>query len=102
MRSPFLCNFRVNFPGVGKPPRGGVFRGVSDVPLARAPGTGTSFVPACSLGQAAAWEARAAPGAQPSSEEGVPAGAAVSLPVPASGKCCGLRGAGGTSPGRDG
>ena len=79
MRSPFLCNFRVNFPGVGKPPRGGVFRGVSDVPLARAPGTGTSFVPACSLGQAAAREARAAPGAQPSSEEGVPAGAAVIL-----------------------
>ena len=73
---------------MGKPPRSGVFRGVSGVPLARAPGAGTWFVPACSLSQAAAKEARAAPGAgaQPSSEEGV----AGSLSVPASGKCCGL------------
>ena len=77
---------------MGKPPRSGVFRGVSGVPLARAPGAGTWFVPACSLSQAAAKEARAAPGAgaQPSSEEGV----AGSLSVPASGKCCGLWGGG--------
>ena len=59
---------------MGKPPRGGVFQGVSGVPLARVPETGTLFVPACSLSQAAAREARAATGAQPSSEEGVPAG----------------------------
>lgn len=73
---------------MGKPPRSGVFRGVSGVPLARAPGAGTWFLPACLLSQAAAREARAAlgAGAQPSSEEGVPAGAAGSLSVPASGK----------------
>ena len=77
--------------------------GVSGVPLARAPGTGTSFMPACSLNQAAAREAPCSPGsAAKLGGRGAGAGAAVSLPVPASGKCCGLRGAGGTSPGRAG
>lgn len=50
-------------------------------------GTGTSFVPSCSPSQAAAREARAATGAQPSSEEGG-AGGAVSASS-SLGKCWG-------------